>query len=70
MLFPAGREICCRDLADVTLVNVRGAVMQQVLIDLCLEGVNVQLCLSFLPPRARLGPGQGDRHPCFLQEQR
>lgn len=25
--------------------------MQQVLIDLCLEGVNVQLCLSFLPPR-------------------
>lgn len=49
-------EICCHDLADVTLVNVRGAVMQQVLIDLCLEGMKVQLCLPFLPPRARLGP--------------
>lgn len=47
-------EICCHDLADVTLVNVRGAVMQQVLIDLCLEGMKVQLCLPFLPPRARL----------------
>lgn len=70
MLFPAGREICCHDLADVTLMSVRGAVMQQVLIDLYLEGVNVQLCLSFLPPRARLAPGQGHRPPGFLQEQR
>lgn len=37
--------------------------MQQVLIDLRLEGTNRQLCLSFLPPRARLGPRRGHARP-------
>lgn len=52
-----------------TLVNIRrGAVMQQVLIDLCLEGVNVQLCLSFLPSGAHPGPGPGHAHPILPPE--
>lgn len=52
-----------------TLVNIRrGAVMQQVLIDLCLEGVNVQLCLSFLPSGAHPGPGPRHAHPILPPE--
>lgn len=41
--------------------------MQQVSIDSRLQGVSLQLCLSFLPPRAL---GRGRHIPSFLQEQR